>query len=554
MTNFLVALAVFTLVSALANDEAAAQAITVTPANPTISVGQTQQFTATGISTATAVDAGSFHACALLGDGAVRCWGLNDSGQLGDGTRTNSSTPVAVAGIMGAAAVTGGGFHSCVRFPDGTLECWGRNDSGQLGDPTTTADISATPVRVSGITTATAVTAGGFHTCALLQDGTVRCWGQNDSGQLGNGTVLMNSSTPVRVSGITTAVAISAGGWHTCALLQDGTVRCWGRNEDGQLGNGAVITSPPTPSPTPTPVTVTGITTAVAIEAGIFHTCALLQDGTVRCWGRNSDGQLGDGTRTNSSTPVTVSQITAAALAPGAEHTCALLQGGTVRCWGDNNFGQLGNGSAIGMVATTPSAAVTGITTATAVTSGAVHSCALLQDGTVRCWGQNSDGRLGNGTTTDAFTPVTVAGLGGTWTSSDTTVATISATGLATGRGPGSTTITAASGGRSGSTTLTVGTRPSLAVVREGTGSGTVTSSPAGINCGATCSAAYDQGTMVTLTATPATGSTFEGWTGGGCAGTGTCTVTLRANTTVSARFGGVNAGVTPPVLPLPGP
>src|SRR5881628_2966513 len=238
--RLLVVGAVFAIVCALTKAQVAAQVITVSPANPTISIGQTQQFTATGITAATAIDGGSFHTCALLRDGSVRCWGLNDSGQLGDGTTTNSSTPVAVAGIAGAVAVTGGGFHTCVRFPDGTLECWGRNDAGQLGDPATTTDVSRTPVRVTGITTATAVTAGGFHTCALLQDGTVSCWGQNTFGQVGNGSIL-NSSTPVTVSGITTAVAVSAGGWHTCALLQDGTIRCWGRNEDGQLGNGTII-------------------------------------------------------------------------------------------------------------------------------------------------------------------------------------------------------------------------------------------------------------------------------------------------------------------------
>ena len=525
----LVALAGLALVCALAKAEVAAQVITVSPANPTISVGQNRQFTATGITSAISVDAGSFHTCVLLQDGALRCWGLNDSGQLGNGTTTSSSTPVAVAGITGAAAVTGGGYHTCARFPDGTLECWGRNDAGQLGDPATTTDVSRVPVRVTGISTATAVTAGGFHTCALLQDGTVRCWGQNTFGQLGNGTIL-NSFAPVAVSGITTAVAVSAGGWHTCALLQDGTVRCWGRNEDGQLGNGTII-------PSLTPVAVSGITTALAVEAGIFDTCTLLQDGTVRCWGRNSEGQLGNGTTTSSSVPVTVSGITPAALAPGAEHSCALFRDGTVRCWGDNNFGQLGNGTAPGTISSIPSAPVTGIATATALASGAVHSCALLPDGSVRCWGQNNFSQLGNGTTTDAFTPVVVTGIGVTWTSSDTTVAVIDGAGLATGRGPGSSAISATSGGRSGSTTVTVVTRPSLTVVREGTGNGTVTSSPAGIDCGTTCSASYDSGTAVTLTATPASGSTFEGWTGGGCAGTGPCTVTLTAGTTVFARF-----------------
>ena len=542
--NVLVVVAVFTLVCVLANDEAAAQGITVTPANPTISVGQTQQFTATGVSPAAAIDAGSFHTCARLQDGTLRCWGLNDSGQLGDGTTTNALTPVAVAGVAGAAAVSGGGFHTCARFPDGTLECWGRNDSGQLGDPATTTFSSATPVRVTGITSAASMTAGGFHTCALLGDGTVQCWGENDFGQLGNGTSdpvpgspTTVNPTPVAVSGITSAVAISAGGWHTCALLRDGTIQCWGQNTYGQLGDGSPITRP-APGRSSTPVTVTGITTAIAIEAGIFHTCALLADGTLRCWGRNDEGRLGNGTTADSSTPTIVSGIAPAAAAPGAEHACALLQDGTVRCWGDNNWGQLGNGSPAGATATTPATAVTGITTATAASSGAEHTCALLQDGSVQCWGRNTDGRLGNGTTTNAFTPVTVVGLGVTWTSSDTTVATINAAGLATGGNPGSTVITATSGGRSGSTTLTVGTRPSLSVIREGTGNGTVTSNPAGIDCGANCSASYDSGTVVTLTATPAPGSTVEGWTGGGCSGTGPCTLTVTANTTVFARFG----------------
>src|SRR5207245_2297156 len=225
------------------------------------------------------------------------------------------------------------------------------------------------------------------------------------------------------------------------------------------------------------------------------------------------------------------------AVAPGAEHACAILRDGTLRCWGDNNWGQLGNGSAAGTASTTPATAVTGITTATAASSGAEHTCAVLQDGSVQCWGRNTDGRLGNGTTTNAFTPVTVVGLGVTWTSSDATVATIDAAGLATGRSPGFSVITASSGGRSGSTTLTVRARFSLAVIREGTGNGTVTSNPPGINCGNTCSASYNSGTQVTLTATPDFLWAFAGWSGGGCSGTGRCTVTITANTTVTARF-----------------
>ena len=558
-----VAIAVVALACFLTTAEVAAQAITVTPENPTISVGQTQQFAASGAGAVSAVDLGAFYSCALLQDGSVRCWGANDSGQLGDGTTTNSSTPVAAAGITGAGAVSSGGFHTCARFPNGTLQCWGRNNAGQLG-PAVTGDRSLTPVQVTGVT-ATAVSAGGFHTCALPGDGTVLCWGANDLGQLGNGTVSptadTSNPTPVTVSGITAdnpAVALSAGGWYTCALLQNGTIRCWGDNTYGQLGNGAILVSPSPSSPvtpTPTPVAVNGITTAVAIEAGVFHMCALLRDGTMQCWGGGEEGRLGNGSTANSSTPTTVPGVTPAVLAPGAEHTCVVLRDGTVRCWGGNTYGQLGNGSP-DFTSTTPSGPVTGIATAIGASSGAEHTCALLQDGSVRCWGRNDDGRLGvatnaNGTRTCpqspscAFTPVTVGGLGGgvTWTSSDTTVATIDANGLATGRAAGTTTITATSAGRSGSTTLTVVNRPTLTVIRQGTGNGAVTSNPPGINCGPTCSAPFDSGTVVTLTATPATGSTFDGWTGGGCTGTDPCTITLTASTTVFARFGVTSGG-----------
>src|SRR5437773_2069852 len=263
--NLLLVFTVVMLVCVLAKDEAAAQAITVTPADPRISVGQTQQFTATGIDAAAAVEAGVFHQCALPLDATLRCWGLSDYGQLGNGTVSSAQVP------------------------------------------------NSTPVEVIGITTATAVTAGGYHACALLHDGTVRCWGQNDYGQLGDGAVI----TPQ--------------------------------------------TRPPTPRPSPNPVEVRGITTAVAIKAGIFHTCALLRDGTMQCWGWNDYFQLGEPAAVNaSSTPVTVSGITPSVLAPGAEHTCVLLRVATVDCWGDNNYSQNANGSARGIFAP-PTAAVTGI-------------------------------------------------------------------------------------------------------------------------------------------------------------------------------------------------
>ena len=523
-----VVLAMFVLLALTGG--AAAQDLTIIPADPGIGVGQSLAFTALSIRDVSAIEAGAFHNCARMQDGSLRCWGLNDWGQLGDGSFSNSPVPVQVAGISGATGFAGGGYHTCAQFPNGTIECWGMNTSRQLGDPNTTTDSSPTPVPV-GITSAVSVSAGVYHTCAQLSDASVRCWGKNDGGQLGNGTIL-DSATPVTPVALPPVVSVSAGGWHTCVLLADGTIRCWGKNDDGQLGNGTTVMSL-----VPTPVS--GITNAVALKAWIFTTCALLADSTVRCWGRNGDAQLGNGTATTPSpTPTQVVGLSGVvAVSPGAEHGCAQFGDGTLRCWGDNNFGQLGNGSA-SLNSPTPSDPVTGISGASMVTSGAVHSCALLPGGEVRCWGQNNWNQMGDGTLIDRRTPSPVAAADVTWSSSDAGVASITARGVATGVSPGGTTITATSGPRTGSTSLTVFARPVLTVVREGLGTGTVTSSPAGIDCGSACSAPFNANTTVTLTATAGIGSTFQGWTGGGCSGTGSCTITLGANTTVTARFG----------------
>ena len=193
--------------------------------------------------------------------------------------------------------------------------------------------------RLQTAATAVSITAGNYHTCALLNTGAVNCWGYNGTGELGNDTTT-NSSAPVAVAAFTdgaTAVSITAGSFHTCALLNTGAVNCWGWNVYGQLGNDSTTDSS-------APVAVTAFTdgaTAVSITAGEYHTCALLNTGAVNCWGYNSDGELGNGTTTDSSAPVAVATFTdgsatAVSITAGGYHTCALLNTGAVNCWGRN--------------------------------------------------------------------------------------------------------------------------------------------------------------------------------------------------------------------------
>ena len=302
-------------------------------------------------SDAIAVVAGSSHTCALQQTGEIACWGSNEDGQLGDGTNDDSEVPVPVMGIDDATAIAAGGDlasngHSCALRRDGTISCWGNNRAGQLGNgQSNDGESSSAPVQVAGIDDATAIAAGQDHSCALHQTGAVSCWGENFSGQLGNGQSghYVRSSVPVKVTGITDATAIAAGRYHSCALHRGGTVSCWGGNSSGQLGNeqsggtnyyGSSV-----------PVRVVGITDATAITASGVHSCALHQDGTISCWGWNDDGQLGNVTYADSSVPVRVFSITdATAITASRHHSCALHQNGTVSCWGRNGSGQLGNG------------------------------------------------------------------------------------------------------------------------------------------------------------------------------------------------------------------
>jgi RHS repeat-associated protein len=291
------------------------------------------------------------------------------------------------------------------------VKCWGNNDNGRLGDGTTTQRL--TPVNVSGLTSGViAIAAGVRHTCALTSAGGVKCWGLNGNGQLGDGTTTQRT-VPVNVSGLTSGViAISAGELHTCALTSSGEVKCWGNNGNGQLGDG-------TTTQRLTPVSVLGLTNVVAIAAGNYHTCALTTAGALKCWGNNGHGQLGDGTTNQSLIPVQVSSFTGGAttVMAGIDQSVAQTDGSGMKSWGYNVDGRLGDGTTTQRA--TP-VSVSGLSqNVNSITTGFNHSCALV-DGEQKCWGSNSFGQIGDGTTTQRLTPTdVVAGAMATYTYGD---------------------------------------------------------------------------------------------------------------------------------------
>jgi alpha-tubulin suppressor-like RCC1 family protein len=316
------------------------------------------------------------------------------------------ATPV--PGVVGAVDVTvgGGPFQSndiCILTAGGAVLCWGANNG-------TTTQPTNGPMAPQGISTALKVSNGDGFTCALLPAGTVRCWGANDQQQLHNGSTT-SSGVPVDVVGLPVATDIAAGSNWACASLASGPVQCWGFNLVGVFGNSqpagrTLLTTAFTP-------VVSNVSQAVKLFAGYAHVCALLADYTAMCWGSDLYGNLGDNVMTALQQPVVVQQLAdIKTMSAGGRHTCAVRNDGTVLCWGRNDAGQLGDGS------TTSSAlpiAVPGIGKAVAVAAdlsaeAGSSSCAVLFDGTVKCWGRNNFGELGNGTFMDSLVPVTVLG------------------------------------------------------------------------------------------------------------------------------------------------
>ncbi|HRG59250.1 MAG TPA: T9SS type A sorting domain-containing protein [Bacteroidia bacterium] len=419
-----------------------------------------------GLNEVTAIAGSAFHALALKSDGSIRAWGRGVDGQLGDGLQTASSIPVQVLGINNAVEIVSGTNYSfaltatdsiyawgrniygqlgndtsgnyyyspvptvglCVTQTsaanpimhkitagwshslyicnaNSSLNSWGANSFGQLGNNTTNSAATSTPVPVANLTGVKSVDAGYQHTLALMNDSTVYAWGSNVYGQLGIGTNV-EDSIPVMVVGLNNIIAVSGGtaAYHSIALKADGTVWTWGRNSEGQLGDG-------TNNNSNVPLQVSGISNVIAISGGEYHTLAIKDDGTVWAWGKNTNGQLGNGTTVDSNTPVQVTGLNNVVdVAAGRYFSIALKSDNTVWCWGENLYGQLGNGNTVD---SSIPVQVSGLTDATAIAGGAFHGIAIKSDSTVVTWGRNTYGNLGNGTTTDSSTPVAVSNLTG---------------------------------------------------------------------------------------------------------------------------------------------
>ncbi|QDG53519.1 hypothetical protein FIV42_23070 [Persicimonas caeni] len=379
------------------------------------------------------LSAGKYHTCALRADGKIRCWGANLEGELGlghtrklgDNEAVNFVDPLDLGTPARQIAVAGDrdSSFSCALLEGGKVRCWGANAHGQLGYGHTNAigddegleGLQDVALGANATQLAAGASKFGSHVCALLEDGTLRCWGSAKFGKLGYGhtNVIGDNELPTATGKVATGskvAAVAAGKYNTCAILEDRSMRCWGWNSEGQLGLGHTENVGDNEIPASVaPVDVGGDVEQVAV--GRRHICAVIEGGDVRCWGWNNHGQLGLGHTDNigdDETPASVDPVELASdaqqVVAGELHSCALLDDGGVQCWGDNKFGQLGYGheNPVGDTATPSTVGKVYLgAKATALAAGAYHTCALLEDGNVRCWGYNEHGQLGYGHSND---------------------------------------------------------------------------------------------------------------------------------------------------------
>lgn len=345
---------------------------------------------------------GGMHSCLVGADGRAFCWGNNDRGQLGTGGTARAPSPLLVGADTRFVSVAAGLSHSCAIARGGGVWCWGANDHGQLGDRSFGQRL--TPVRAADGHTFRMIVAGSAHTCGLDGDGVAWCWGSDARGQLGDANS-RDSAVPVGVGMGARRFATIAAGWNfTCGLITNGQASCWGENSSGQLGDGLTIDRHE-----PVPVASDQVFTSIA--TGSAHACGVTTEGAAYCWGRNTNGQLGDGTTVERTTPVRVhSTAHFVSITAGAVHTCAVTDAGEAYCWGRNTYGQLGNGTTTDESAPTM---VAGGHVFASVGAFGSHTCGATVSGEAFCWGYNLESQLGDGTRVHRTRPVYVETPGG---------------------------------------------------------------------------------------------------------------------------------------------
>jgi alpha-tubulin suppressor-like RCC1 family protein len=348
---------------------------------------------------------GNNSTCVMRTDHSVACFGYGARGQIGDNQfLVHNANPIEVQGYADGNHLSAGELHYCTSTASGLVSCWGDNSNHQVSDMATDKIGYALDRKNIG---AVSIASGGHHSCAVLPDGTAKCWGADDFGQLGDNKTIAQAF-PVDVSIVnpvdgtsmllTDIKTVVAGNSHTCAMLNDGSVMCWGYNRDGELGLGDTTDRL-------SPVGAASLPDiATSIAAGYGHTCAVIANGTLYCWGRNASGQLGTDDLHNRTQPAQVMDDVfplsgVLSVAVGGSHTCALINDGTVLCWGNNDYGQLGTGNFLSELIPMPVVDETGRTQdhVTAIAAGAIHTCAIIDDSVVKCWGDNTYGELGSG-------------------------------------------------------------------------------------------------------------------------------------------------------------
>lgn len=344
------------------------------------------------------VEASDLASCGLTNAGTAYCWGFSLFGMIGDGSTTDHWRPVPVSGGITFGSITTHGSHACGLTPSGAAYCWGE---GQLVLPDSQVTSRLVPGAVSGGIAFESLSAGYSQTCGVTASGVASCWGANGRGELGDGTRIARFSPVPVAGGLLFARVFTSDFAHTCGLAANGQAFCWGWNGYGVLGFPPTIQDSSRTAPTAVP----GFA-FVTMALGMYHTCGLTSGGQAYCWGFNDSGQLGDGTTTNSPSPVPVAtSLTFVSLVAGGEHTCGLTSSGAVYCWGDNFAGDLGDGT--GIPRSVPVAVLGGVPFVR-LTAGNSHTCGVTSGGAAYCWGDNQAGGLGLGSRVASFTPALV--------------------------------------------------------------------------------------------------------------------------------------------------